>query len=35
MEELPPALREALQGLDPADLRLPVELRLDTEEGSG
>ena len=35
MDELPPALREALKGLDPADLRLPVELRLDTEESSG
>jgi pSer/pThr/pTyr-binding forkhead associated (FHA) protein len=35
VEELPPALREALLGLDPADLRLPVELRLATEEGSG
>jgi pSer/pThr/pTyr-binding forkhead associated (FHA) protein len=35
VEELPPALREALSGLDPADLKLPVELRLDTEEGSG
>jgi pSer/pThr/pTyr-binding forkhead associated (FHA) protein len=35
MEELPPALREALKDLDPADLRLPVELRVDTEEGTG
>jgi len=35
VEELPPALREALLSLDPADLRLPVELRLATEEGSG
>jgi pSer/pThr/pTyr-binding forkhead associated (FHA) protein len=34
MEELPPALREALSGVDPEDLKLPVELRLDTEEGS-
>jgi pSer/pThr/pTyr-binding forkhead associated (FHA) protein len=32
MEELPAALREALEGLDPADLRLPVELRLATED---
>jgi hypothetical protein len=32
MEELPPALRDALAGLDPADLRLPVELRLATED---
>jgi pSer/pThr/pTyr-binding forkhead associated (FHA) protein len=35
LEELPPALREALKDLDLADLRLPVELRLDPEEGSG
>ena len=28
LEELPPALREALASLDEADLRLPVELRL-------
>jgi pSer/pThr/pTyr-binding forkhead associated (FHA) protein len=32
MEELPTALRQALEGLDPADLRLPVELRLATED---
>jgi len=32
LEELPPALREALSALDPADLRLPVELRLATED---
>ena len=32
MEELPPALREALSALDTADLRLPVELRLATED---
>ena len=31
MEELPPALRDALASLDPADLRLPVELRLATD----
>lgn len=32
LEELPPPLRDALASLDPADLRLPVELRLATEE---
>jgi hypothetical protein len=32
MEELPPALRDALAQLDPADLRLPVELRLTTDD---
>jgi pSer/pThr/pTyr-binding forkhead associated (FHA) protein len=31
LDELPPALRDALAHLDPADLRLPVELRLATE----
>jgi hypothetical protein len=35
LEELPPALREALSGLDPEDLKLPVELCMGTEEGSG
>ena len=33
VEDLPPALREALQGVDPADLLLPVELRIDPEKG--
>jgi hypothetical protein len=32
VEELPQPLRDALAHLDPADLRLPVELRLATEE---
>jgi pSer/pThr/pTyr-binding forkhead associated (FHA) protein len=32
LEELPQPLRDALSALDPADLRLPVELRLATEE---
>jgi pSer/pThr/pTyr-binding forkhead associated (FHA) protein len=31
VEELPPALREALAALDESDLRLPVELRLARE----
>jgi pSer/pThr/pTyr-binding forkhead associated (FHA) protein len=32
LEELPQPLRDALAALDPADLRLPVELRLATED---
>jgi hypothetical protein len=32
LEELPQPLRDALAHLDPADLRLPVELKLATEE---
>jgi pSer/pThr/pTyr-binding forkhead associated (FHA) protein len=32
VEELPQPLRDALAHLDPADLRLPVELRLATED---
>jgi pSer/pThr/pTyr-binding forkhead associated (FHA) protein len=32
MEELPPALRQALSAVDVSDLRLPVELRLATED---
>jgi hypothetical protein len=32
LEELPAPLRDALAALDPADLRLPVELRLTTED---